>query len=99
MMADERRKIRDTKCLEEEISETTQKLKTLWKRYQLKTEEIRDLEEDVLEEKELSENIKTLTRQFQLKTLILDYFVPAKWLEFIEDHSQWDPAIDQWRIP
>lgn len=87
-------------AIQEEISDTTVKLKTLWNKYQSKTAELKDLEEEnVVEEQELSENIKALTRQFQLKSVILEYFIPSKWLEFIEDHSQWDPSIDQWRIP
>jgi len=91
-----------TQCgaIQEEIAETTLKLKTLWKKYQSKTAELKELEEEnVVEEQELSDNIKALTRQFQLKSVILDYFVPSKWLDFIEDHSQWDPTIDQWRVP
>ena len=87
-------------AIQEEINDTTHKLKTLWKKYQSKVGELKDLEEEnEIEEQELSENIKALTRQFQLKSLILDYFIPCKWLEFIEEHSQWDPNIDQWRIP
>eukprot|EP01083_Nonionella_stella_P174046 602236_1 len=87
-------------AIQEEIIDTTHKLKTLWKKYQDKTAELKDLEEEnLLEEKELSENIKALTRQFQLKSTILEYFIPLKWLEFIEEHSEWDAEIDQWRIP
>jgi len=100
IMADEQNFDQQFGAIQEEISDTTLKLKTLWKKYQSKVAELKDLEdENELEEKELSENIKTLTRQFQLKSLILEYFIPSKWLEFIEEHSQFDADIDQWRIP
>lgn len=35
----------------------------------------------------------------KVKDLILEYFVPALYQEFLETHAQWDDEIDQWRLP
>lgn len=86
--------------IQEEIIGKTKKLKLLFKKYNEKKDEKQDvIDENTQEEIELTDNIRVLTRQFQLKSLILEYFIPPKWLDFIEENSEWDHNIDQWRIP
>lgn len=91
--------------LQEACQSITKKLKKLWKKYQYVKTEIEDLNREFqLERTDLLETIRVLNKQMKLKDLIIENFIPPKYVSRLDDESngglaKWDEAQEKWIIP
>eukprot|EP01006_Ploeotia_vitrea_P037465 TRINITY_DN66130_c1_g8_i1.p1 TRINITY_DN66130_c1_g8~~TRINITY_DN66130_c1_g8_i1.p1 ORF type:complete len:769 (-),score=454.54 TRINITY_DN66130_c1_g8_i1:1118-3304(-) len=91
---------RQYKSREEELVKKTKKLKKLWQKCQDNKADIEDLEDEwALEKEELVDTIRGLDRELKLKQMILESFIPAHYIEKIEQVSHWNEYLDSWEIP
>lgn len=52
-----------------------------------------------MEIEELQERRRILQKELKLKNFIIDYFVPAEYIEMINDKVVFNEATDEWVLP
>lgn len=84
---------------EEELQKKAVAMKKLWTRYNERKNDLTMMQEEFENERmELMERISNLDQQFKLKNLLVESFIPPKYVQLIEKHSRFDPSIDEWTI-
>ena len=53
----------------------------------------------VAEIDELQERRRILQKELKLKNLILEYFIPSKELDSLQDKAFWSEERDEWMLP
>merc|ERR1719326_639115 len=85
---------------EELVQQLTKKLETLWKKFQMKKQEIDEVvQENQREKLELHDTVRDLTKELRLKVAILNRFIPAREFHRIKERAQYDEVVDEWHIP
>ena len=93
------------KDINEEVSKKTKKLKKIWVKYQNMKAEIKDLEQEFLQEKnEMLSSIRDLSRQLKLKEFVIDSVIPPHIALLYDDadlggRAVYDEAQESWTIP
>lgn len=84
----------------EEVEDKTKRLKQLYARLQTIEAENKELDEFLRGEiEELQERRRNLLKELKLRNLILEYFVPERELERLQQRAVFNEKIDDWMYP
>lgn len=88
------------KSLEEEIAGKTKKMKKVWGMLQSAKSDISELQKErALQTESMIEYIKEISKERRLAMLVIDSFIPPKYLAQIEEMAEWDENVGEWRLP
>jgi hypothetical protein len=91
--------------LQDEAQSKTEKLRKLWKKYQQMKQETFDIQSEFQEERSsLHETLREMHKQLKLKELIIQNFIPSKYVSILEDNEKggcavWNEENSNWDIP
>ena len=85
--------------LQEEVDVKTQKLKRLWSKFQAARTEITDLQEEHASDREaLVAEIRRQNRELKLCRLIVNYFIPADDLDYVQSACSFDSEANDYVV-
>ena len=85
--------------LQEEVDVKTQKLKRLWAKFQAARAEITDLQEEHASDREsLVSEIRRQNNELKLCKLIVSYFIPDEYLEYVRDACTFDSDANDYVV-
>ena len=93
-------KEKEYKSLQEENDDKAIQIKQKMKRLKNLANENKELEEMYAKEIEaLQERRRILQKELKLKNFIIDYFVPEKYIDMINEKVAWSEEHDDWVLP
>ncbi len=85
---------------QDELEGKKKEAEKIWKKSQMKKNEIQDLQDEIHREREdLMDRIRELTREIRQKHLVIDQFIPAQEYMRIERRAEWNEDTNDWVLP